>query len=176
MMKLLKTIQKKLQNHHLLLALGVVVLVYVVYQYSNTKHTALDTMTGENSVAPEVKREVRPSTADESKSQYGKVDKVSGKHADVPNKDMADPSELLPRDQNNEWSRLNPSGNNPLKNVNLLKAGYHAGIDTVGSTLRNANLQLRSEPPNPRNTVSPWLNSTIEPDPYRRPLEIGSRH
>jgi hypothetical protein len=43
----------------------------------------------------------------------------------------------------------------------------------VGQTLRNANLQIRSEPPNPQVAVSPWLNSTIEPDINRRPFEIG---
>ena len=39
--------------------------------------------------------------------------------------------------------------------------------------LRNANLQLRSEPPNPQVKVSPWLQTTIETDTNRRPLEIG---
>ena len=39
--------------------------------------------------------------------------------------------------------------------------------------LRNANLQLRSEPPNPQLKVSPWSQSTIEPDVNRRPLELG---
>jgi hypothetical protein len=49
------------------------------------------------------------------------------------------------------------------------------GINTQGSSLRNSNLQIRSEPPNPRmNTNSPWNVSTIESDQYRRPLEIGS--
>jgi hypothetical protein len=60
-----------------------------------------------------------------------------------------------------------------LANINLLKAGYHIGIDTVGQTLRNANLQLRSEPPNPQANVGPWNQSTIEPDTLRPSLEIG---
>ena len=38
------------------------------------------------------------------------------------------------------------------------------GIDTIGNTLRNANLQVRSEPANPQTQVSPWLNTTISPD------------
>ena len=76
---------------------------------------------------------------------------------------IANPSELLPR-QDNEFGNMNQNGAGDLENVNLLKAGYHAGIDTIGSTLRNSNLQLRSEPPNPTNKVSPWMNSTIEPD------------
>jgi len=83
------------------------------------------------------------------------------------------PSELLPMDSNSDFGANNPVGQGPGANLNILNAGFHHGIDTVGSTLRNANLQLRSEPANPRAAVSPWLQSTIEPDLTRRPLEIG---
>ena len=85
-----------------------------------------------------------------------------------------DPSELLPKDSNSQWAELNPSGKGELANVNLLKAGYHIGIDSIGSSLRNANLQIRSEPPNPQVYVGPWNQSTIQPDFMRPPLEIGS--
>jgi hypothetical protein len=84
------------------------------------------------------------------------------------------PNDLLPKDNNSQWAQLNPSGKGELANINLLKAGYHIGIDTVGETLRNANLQIRSEPPNPQLNVGPWNLSTIEPDIMRPPLEIGS--
>ena len=83
---------------------------------------------------------------------------------------VVDPSELLPRDNNSEFSKLNPTGAGDLKNVSLLKAGHHIGINTVGQSLRNANLNLRAEPPNPRVMVSPWLNSTIDSDLARKPL------
>jgi hypothetical protein len=86
---------------------------------------------------------------------------------------IQNPSELLPLDTNSQWAQLNPSGKGELANVNLLKAGYHIGIDTVGQTLRNANLQIRSEPANPQLAVGPWNQSTIEPDFMRVPLEIG---
>ena len=87
---------------------------------------------------------------------------------------MQNPAELLPNDSNNQWAQLNPSGKGELANINLLKAGYHIGIDTIGQTLRNANLQIRSEPPNPQLNVGPWNQSTIEPDFMRPPLEIGA--
>jgi hypothetical protein len=87
---------------------------------------------------------------------------------------IQNPAELLPKDSNSQWAQLNPSGQGELANVNLLKAGYHIGIDTIGQTLRNANLQIRSEPPNPQLSVGPWNQSTIEPDFMRPPLEIGS--
>lgn len=84
------------------------------------------------------------------------------------------PSELLPSDNNRDFGANNPVGQGPGANLNILNAGFHHGIDTVGSTLRNANLQLRSEPANPRAPVSPWGNSTIEPDPYKRGFEIST--
>lgn len=87
---------------------------------------------------------------------------------------VEDPSSLLPNDVNSEWAKLNPVGSHDLKNVSLLKAGYHIGIDTVGQSLRNANLQLRSEPPNPQFNVGPFNNTTIGPDLIRPTLEIGS--
>ena len=37
--------------------------------------------------------------------------------------------------------------------------------------IRNANLDIRSLPPNPMLAVGPWNNSTIYPDLLRRPLE-----
>ena len=89
------------------------------------------------------------------------------------NRQATNPSDLLPMDPNTNFAMGMPSGQGELANINLLKAGQLSGINTVGSTLRNANLQLRSEPPNPRVQVSPWSNSTIEPDLMRVPLELG---
>ena len=90
------------------------------------------------------------------------------------NANIQNPSELLPKDKNSQWAQLNPSGKGELANVNLLRAGYHIGIDTIGQSLRNANLQIRSEPPNPQLYVGPWNQTTIEPDFMRPPLEIGA--
>jgi len=88
-------------------------------------------------------------------------------------KPIVNPKNLLPRDANSQFSKMNPLGAGSVKNVSLLKAGYHIGINTVGQSLRNANLQLRSEPANPQLQVGPWNTSTIGPDFNRRPLEIG---
>ena len=84
------------------------------------------------------------------------------------------PADLLPKDTNSLWAQLNPAGKGDLSNINLLKAGYHIGIDTIGQSLRNANLQIRSEVPNPQVAVSVWNQSTITPDFMRPPLELGS--
>lgn len=88
-------------------------------------------------------------------------------------RDQLTADDLLPQDKSSVWASVNPEGEGSLANKNFLQAGFHIGINTVGQTLRNANLQLRSEPPNPQVQVSPWLQSTIEPDVSRRPMEIG---
>ena len=86
---------------------------------------------------------------------------------------VVDPKQLLPRDSNNSFSQMNPGGAGDIQNVSLLKAGYHIGINTVGQSLRNANLQLRSEPANPQVNIGPWNQTTIGPDLARRALEVG---
>ena len=88
-------------------------------------------------------------------------------------KDQLTAEELLPQDNSSLWAQVNPVGEGSLKDRNFLQAGYNIGINTVGQTLRNANLQLRSEPPCPQVRVSPWAQSTIEPDVSRKPFEIG---
>lgn len=91
-------------------------------------------------------------------------------------KDTLKSSDLLPGDANSVWAQVNPSGQGSLGDQNLLNSSYHIGINTVGQTLRNASHQLRSEYPNPQIKVSPWMQTTIEPDIARRPLEIGSEN
>jgi hypothetical protein len=88
---------------------------------------------------------------------------------------VANPGDLLPVDQNNQWASLNPVALNQgnIQMPDLLQAGYHIGLDTIGQTLRNANWQLRSDPIIPKQDVGPWYQSTIEPDLGRTPLEIG---
>ena len=88
-------------------------------------------------------------------------------------KEQLNADDLLPKDDSSLWAQVSPAGEGSLKDRNFLQSGYHIGINTVGQTLRNANQQLRSEPPNPQVKVSPWLQTTIEPDLGRKPMEIG---
>jgi hypothetical protein len=108
----------------------------------------------------------------ESNPEYNKMLEAS---ASAFPKDQIKPAELLPGDDGSSlWASVNPAGQGELKDKNFLQSGYHIGINTVGQSLRNANLQLRSEPPNSRVAVSPFLNSSIEPDTNRKQFEIGA--
>ena len=108
-------------------------------------------------------------TGYEGPAQFGGVEAPAGCYP----RDQLTPSELLPKDQNSVWAQQNPMGTGSLKGKNFLSAGALIGVNTVGQSLRNANLQLRSEPPNPQVAVSVFNQSTIEPDINRRSLEIA---
>jgi hypothetical protein len=89
-------------------------------------------------------------------------------------KDRLTAEDLLPSDASSKWAQVNPAGQGDVKNVNFLTAGFHVGINTTSGSMRNANLQLRSEPPNPKGAW-PIMNSSYTPsDLLRRPLEIAS--
>jgi len=103
-------------------------------------------------------------------AQFGSADAPAGCYP----RDQLTPSELLPKDMNSVWSEQNPMGTGSLKGKNFLSAGALIGVNTVGQSMRNANLQVRSEPPNPQVAVSIFNQSTISPDISHRPLEIGA--
>lgn len=192
-MKLAKIFGKK-QNKvmNIVLILGVVVIIGLLYRYNGQKGLKLDMMTGKNvfsstekleqpasdaapaGQAPESVGSVAPVSTTDGEQFLGVKGLSSGAKPDKScnNQQMMDPKELLPKDGNNEWSSIAPSKD--LKNVHMLNAGHHIGINSVGSSLRNANLQIRSEPVIPQSNVGPWNNTTIEPDNMRRALEIGT--
>jgi hypothetical protein len=170
-MKLNKFNLKGQENiFNIVLGLGLIVVIFVLFQYNRNKTTVFDNMTAPSNV-PKQGGVVASSPDDSSFMQ------VSGVNTTTPQSGcntpaMIDPSELLPKDVNSEWSNVNPASND-LKNVNMLNSDQLIGINTVGSSLRNANYQIRSEPTNPRVNVGPWNASTIDSDSFRRPLEIG---
>lgn len=106
----------------------------------------------------------------QGKAEFGSVEAPAGCYP----RDQLTPSELLPKDMNSVWAEQNPMGPGSLKGKNFLSAGALIGVNTVGQSMRNANLQVRSEPPNPQVAVSIFNQSTISPDISHRPLEIGS--
>ena len=171
----------------MLMAIAAVVAVAALYYYSQGFSNPLAGMSNANEAADAVDN--APSNCAAGGNNFvpaapmgqnsgegaanGAVTDTYGLPPSCAKQQVVDPSELLPKGGNNEFSKLNPMGAGDLKNVSLLKAGHHIGINTVGQSLRNANRQLRADPPNPQVNVSPWMNTTIGPDLPRRPLEVG---
>ena len=192
--------QKQILKIGLTIILGIV-LVYLINLYYNNQTKSIETFddTGEdengvdengvdnndfnnaNGIEEETNisgYNVRPSENIGNNTTFDTIDHSNNLDGNqVPNdcfpKDKLSPKDLLPGDANSQWAQVNPTGQGELSDQNFLDAGYHVGVNTVGQTLRNANLQIRSEPPNPQVKVSPWLQTTIEPDTNRQPIEIG---
>ena len=83
-------------------------------------------------------------------------------------------SSLLPRDvaAQEDFGEFAPD--DILKGQNYLNPRALIGYpETVGGALRNANQQIRSEPPNPREAVTIFNTSTIVPDQMRPAFELG---
>jgi len=193
-MSTLKKLQKFLTSKNVVFLASILVLALALANYSFLKGTVMDGMAGGSYSLPQNSNLPQDFDAVKNAPQQtssGNVDgathdmqesspaSYSGNGPPMNNKNFSpvgveDPSSLLPSDVNSEWAKLNPTGNHDLKNVSLIKSGYHIGIDTVGQSLRNANLQLRSEPPNPQFNVGPFNNSTIGPDLLRPTLELNS--
>jgi len=51
-----------------------------------------------------------------------------------------------------------------VKNRHLIDVTRHVGVDTQGSSMKNATHDIRGEPANPKMNVSPWMQSSIQPD------------
>ena len=159
--KLLSGLKKFFTMDKLMIVI-VLVLIYAFMQYNNNKGTIVNNMdTGSEEAAPAEEEVVAaPSAASSSYTAH----------------ETADPASLLPSDSNSEWAALNPGAvnGNEVAMPDLLQAGHHIGLDTIGKSLRNANLQLRSDPAISKADVGPWHQSTIEADANRAPLEIGA--
>jgi len=85
------------------------------------------------------------------------------------------PRDLLPTPASggNGWDVLDTIGTTAGSNADLLDAGHHTGIDTVGQSLRNANLQVRSDPQIPVKDTGPWNQTTIEQTNVQVPFNLG---
>jgi len=149
-----------------------IVLVWGLLSYSGEKVSFMDNME-DGSSAPV--QDAPPAHAQGAPEIQGPSAPAQSTGAGYALQPVANPSELLPADGNSQWAELNPSAmkGGDVMMPDLLQAGYHIGLDTIGQSLRNANLQLRSDPIIPKAAVGPWNQSTIEADMARVPLELG---
>ena len=192
MVKLEKSIKKFIDNYSVIIIIIIGIgLFYFLNNYNNKKSVAFENyknISGYNgytnlarkgNASNNLKDNVGMKAPSASKPLgYNEVSmSVSGiktnmggiKPKDCNVEKMINPSELLPLNNGKYFNNMNPNGNGDLKNVNLITGAEKIGMSS--QVLRNANLQLRCEPPNPIRKVGPWMQTTIEPDLHRRPLD-----
>ena len=170
--KVMSGFSKFFTKERIIILVAFLILAWALYSYSGSKTMIVDRMSDGSSgpaAAPAPSAAPAPAVAPPAAPSAAAPAGYTAKAG-------ANPSDLLPKDANSQWASLNPTAMNQgdILMPDLLQAGYHIGLDTIGQSLRNANLQLRSDPVISKADVGPWNQSTIEPDLGRVPLEIGS--
>ena len=160
--KVMSGFSKFFTKERVIILAAFLILAWALYSYSGSKTMVFDGVDSTLTAMPTAPTAPTAPTGGAAPNGYSQSN-------------VANPSDLLPKDSNSQWASLNPSSMNKgdIMMPELLQAGYHIGLDTIGQTLRNPNLQLRSDPIIPKADVGPWNASTIEPDYGRVPLEIG---
>jgi hypothetical protein len=101
-----------------------------------------------------------PVVANEGKYAAYMSDKGKKKMTD---KDKFNPSSLLPREKSNDWFD-DPHEATSIKSSKLLNIHRPTGVNTIQSTLKIPSHDIRGTPANPKYPISPWNNSSVEPD------------
>lgn len=98
-----------------------------------------------------------------------KTDVVDLNRNNVKNYDAKD---YLPKEVNEDWFNTDFSQAKYKMNDDKLinTERYVVGINTVGQSLKNASYDIRGAINVPKYSVSPWNNSTSEPDYNLKPL------
>lgn len=84
-----------------------------------------------------------------------------GNSEKMTDKDKFNAGSLLPKESSNDYFD-DPYESTGIKSAHLLNRPV--GVNTIQTTLKNPSLDLRGAPPNPKYPVSPWMNSSYEPD------------
>jgi len=158
---------------------GIVLVGYLLSNYSSMKSVIGEGLesAATGSTAPLADSASGPASSYSVGGNAQPVESVQGRHpstAATYTESTLTTGELLPKGQvGASWDAVNPQGMGDIKGQNFLDAGYHANtaIAGVSQTNRNASWDIRSEQPNPQGTVGPFLNTTIESNPFKRGLD-----
>ena len=77
--------------------------------------------------------------------------------------EIFDIDKLLPREAREDWFEVMPEPIS-VKNRHLINVTRPISINTIGTSLKNPSYDLRGSVPCPKFVISPWLQSSIEPD------------
>lgn len=75
-------------------------------------------------------------------------------------------SALLPKENNNDWfdTCADTTKGLSIKNRHLINTNRPMGVSTISTQRKNPSYDVRGNPANPKYVVSPFLNSSYEPD------------
>ena len=147
------------RNQNILMLVAVAALIFLLFSMNNKSGYAIV----EREYAP---FGLAPSAGPSAGPAAAPADVVCGGM----NKGTGLASSLLPREvaSDEDFGQFAPE--DILAGQNFLEPRKQIGFpETVGGALRNANQQIRADPPNPKDPYV-WNNSTIVPDLMQRGL------
>ena len=161
-----------------LLVVAILYLMYTKYCQSVESYADFDVIEPSEEKVDEPIKEEKPNQVSSVKPYVGDSEMLNLTEKQEPinlgkcgNGGQFISSNLLPKDDpqlDDSFSEFAPS----LEGKNFIDA-YKFVFGSQSQSLRNPNLQLRSDPLNPQENVCPWMQSTIYPE-QRRPLDIGA--
>lgn len=86
-----------------------------------------------------------------------------GSNQDCSPEELYDLKNVLPNDYNPDWFEVLDEPIS-VKNRHLIPVIKNTGVNTIGSSNKNSSYDLRGTVPCPKTVVSPWMQSSIEPD------------
>ena len=86
-----------------------------------------------------------------------------GSNQDCAPEDLFDVDKVLPQEVHSNWFET-PSHPVSVKNRHLVNVVKPIGVNTIGTSKKNASYDIRRAPPCPKKVLSPWLQSSIDPD------------
>ncbi len=92
-------------------------------------------------------------------AEFSPADYVSDKLASYAQKKTDEG--LLPVEEKDWFEDVTPT---KIKNRHLINIYRPVGVNTISTSLKNPSLDIRGAPANPKTVISPFLNSSIEPD------------
>lgn len=148
----MKMKMKKVTPRQALIALAIAAVIYLMVVNNRSTYSVKDTdyamIGGMNAVGPSAEAGV----GCEMKAGTGLASSLL-------------PREVAPQEDFGEFAP-----DDILSGQNFLEPRQQIGFpETIGGALRNANQQIRADPPNPKDAFV-WNNSTIAPDTMQRGL------
>lgn len=143
---------------------------FAIHSLGNRKNTMIDGLAGSRDLSP-----LEIESDSDMESEMGDMDMSEGSAPSMQKKlamvaspapkpvkstDITNPKELLPKEKSDTFH-----------NRDLINAGRF--ISQQSEVLRNANLQLRSDPPVGKAETGPFNQTTIEPDTLRPQFELS---
>jgi hypothetical protein len=153
-----------LTSRNIIIFIIVLILIVAIFYYTR-RRTGLERFTNSDDTMSGKATPTAASGAAPFKTyQTTGLDKPDAS-APVVDRTPTNPNDLLPSTTGANWGNLYPVQNDGGVYVpSMIDPSFSIGINTISNTLKNPSLDLRSEFVIPKQVVSPFLNSSYEPN------------